>query len=101
MPCYQVRYQSVEFTAENIEALRKAAAVHGWTVLKEADGLITVKNRSGSIITIRDGVATGQVTQINQLRVSYSQEILNIAAVKAKAAGWNVKKVNNKLEIWK
>lgn len=69
--------------------------------VKNADGTVTVTGDYGLSITISNGVAIGNPVQINQLRVAYSKAVLDVAARQAKAKGWNVKKVGNKLEVFK
>lgn len=99
MPCYQIRITSVEFLTRNIAMLTSTVKALGWQITTK-DGEHTI-NTGSEIIAIKNGRAEGNTTQINKLRVGYSNAIVSVAAQQAKAKGWNVRTVNNKLEVWK
>lgn len=99
MPCYQTNIVSIDFKPENEHLLRKALQALGWTITKNGQQ-IRVSTNSGTI-TIENGAATGRPNEVNTLRVAYSNTVVAHAAQIAKAKGWNVQTVGNKLRVFK
>ena len=89
MPCYQVNTVSVDFQAGNLALLQKAANALGLLVVDGGALGREVHDRSGAAIaTLRDNKAVCRaehVATLNKLRVQYSREIVNHAALKL---GW-------------
>ena len=89
MPCWQVNEMSVQFSAKHLDVLKRAVDALGWR-METIDTIVKVVTDQYDYITI-DTVA-GQATldasaqsQLNQLKVAYSQQALKKAA---KAKGW-------------
>lgn len=104
MPCYTINIVSVEFQPQNAQLLEKTIKELGWRLLHWDNPLKswTIQTSSGRTITIKNGKAEGEASEINQLRVKYSQVVLEHAAVHAKAKGWMVSKNGpNKLTVRK
>ena len=101
MPCHEVSTISVEFKAENIELLKKAAAALGLTIEVTQSG-IYVNQKSGNLAVIRDGKATcaaSVLPMLNQLRVQYTRESIKFASQKH---GWLITaKKDNQLKAIK
>ena len=102
MPCYQVNTVKVDFQAGDLALLQKAANVLGLVVTDEGSLGRVVRDRSGTIATLRDNIAVcrpDHVGTLNKLRVQYSREIVNHACLKM---GWQkVVKSENKLLLRK
>ncbi|MCI0640719.1 MAG: hypothetical protein L0Y72_24360 [Gemmataceae bacterium] len=89
MPCYQVNTVSLDFQAGDLGLLQKAAAVLGLEVRDLGTLGRELYDRAGNTIaTLRDNKAicrAESVATLNKLRVQYSREIVNHAALKL---GW-------------
>ena len=101
MPCYQTSTISVEFDPKNLSLLKTTVDKMGLTLHQNKDTYTIIVDGYNNI-TIKDGVATGESTLVNKLRVNYSQTLVDHAKDWAKQKGWQVqKKGTNKLSIFK
>jgi hypothetical protein len=102
MPCYSVNTVSLDFQAGDLTLLQKAAAVLGLAVRALGDRREVVDRAGNPVATLVNGKATcsqTNVATVNKLRVQYSREIVNHAALKL---GWQKSlKTENKLVLRK
>jgi hypothetical protein len=103
MPCYQVNTISLDFMAADLTLLQKAAAALGLKIGLLGSDLCLWRNGTElPIATLRDNKAvcsTANVATINKLRVQYSREVVNHAALKL---GWQkTMKTDNKFLLRK
>ena len=89
MPCWEVNTMSVAFSAKHIDVLKRAVGALGWEMVRFGDiARITTKSDTAIVIDTVAGTATldsSAQSQLNQLKVAYSQQALKKAA---QAKGW-------------
>ena len=89
MPCWEVNTMSVQFSAKHLDMLKRAVDALGWQVTVNP-ATIDVWTNTGDWIEIDQQAGTAKIdasvqSQLNQLKVAYSQQALKKAA---KAKGW-------------
>jgi hypothetical protein len=89
MPCWQTNTMSVQFSAKHIDVLKRAVDALDWTIEVYARTAV-VWTKTGDRIEIDMDMERAMLdasiqSQLNQLKVAYSQQALKKAA---KAKGW-------------
>ena len=86
MPCYQVNLISVEFKAEHLDLLEKAAISQNLSFRKSGN---TVYIGRMEFNTASQTIVGRNQSDINALKRSYSEQVVKTAA---KRNGWTVQK---------
>jgi hypothetical protein len=88
MPCWEVNTMSVQFSAKHIDVLKRAVDALGWA-MSQYGSVVSVFTDSYILrIDTNTGTATINTeaqSDLNKLKVAYSQQALKKAA---KAKGW-------------
>ena len=89
MPCYQVNVVSLKFDPKNENILRETARLLGYVVEKTTEGY-TLLSRGNAVVSITNGIATGNANVVNQFRTTYANVVLQQAKSLAKQKGFMV-----------
>ena len=100
LPCYQIRYTSVEFKAKNLDLLKQMLESEGRWYSEISKGVLRLDN--GIILDTNTGQArikTGQQNLLNDIKQKYSRHAINKVASKRR---WHVKQLEkNKGKIYR
>lgn len=99
MPCDTIRLQSIAFSPEKADLLKKTAERLGWTVNHDCSVILT---DTGERITLANGQASARnLSTVTKLKVEYANTVTAQAVAWAQQKGWQTQKVGNKVNMRK